>query len=444
MSNNPVQIFTNPVEDKKKDFNFFLLNRGIWLYFFLLLFEGALRKWFLPFLAGPLVLVRDPIALAILFIAYKNGYVKFNFYVAITVFVGVLAIVTTLVFGHGNIGVCLFGARIILLHFPLIFVIGEVFDKTEVLRVGNVLLYISIPMTILMAMQFYSPQSAWVNRGLGGDTEGAGFAGALGFFRPPGTFSFISGLTQFYGILTCFVFYFWLKPSLVKRNLLVLATICVFAAIPFSISRTLLFQTIITLLFFLFVLALEPKNISKIFVGSIIAVFVLFILSNISVFKTPIEAFTTRFEGASEFEGGIQGTLVDRYLGSMFNSVSDDSESHFFGGGLGLATNAGSQLLSKFQGGGKWRENEWGRIILESGFLLGMAMIAIRVALSFNLTFLSFKKLYSGNALPWLLLSFCLPLLVNGQWAQPTGLGFATFVTGILVGAFNNTQIPKK
>ena len=35
------------------------IKQMIWLYFFLLIFEGALRKWFLPFLATPLLVVRD-------------------------------------------------------------------------------------------------------------------------------------------------------------------------------------------------------------------------------------------------------------------------------------------------------------------------------------------------------------------------------------------------
>ena len=39
------------------------LKIGIWIYFYLLIFEGALRKWFLPSLATPLLVVRDPVAL---------------------------------------------------------------------------------------------------------------------------------------------------------------------------------------------------------------------------------------------------------------------------------------------------------------------------------------------------------------------------------------------
>jgi len=37
----------------------------IWIYFFLLIFEGALRKWIAPSLANVLLVVRDPVLLAI-------------------------------------------------------------------------------------------------------------------------------------------------------------------------------------------------------------------------------------------------------------------------------------------------------------------------------------------------------------------------------------------
>jgi len=43
----------------------------IWLYFWLLLVEGALRKWALPRFSNPLLLIRDPVMLGIYFYAIK-------------------------------------------------------------------------------------------------------------------------------------------------------------------------------------------------------------------------------------------------------------------------------------------------------------------------------------------------------------------------------------
>src|SRR5579871_6825378 len=48
------------------------LRRLIWLYFWLLLFEGALRKWFVPGLSNALLIVRDPVAVAIYALAVRD------------------------------------------------------------------------------------------------------------------------------------------------------------------------------------------------------------------------------------------------------------------------------------------------------------------------------------------------------------------------------------
>ena len=49
------------------------IKKLIWTYFLLLLFEGALRKWFLPGLSQGLLIVRDPIAIWIYFLAFQQN-----------------------------------------------------------------------------------------------------------------------------------------------------------------------------------------------------------------------------------------------------------------------------------------------------------------------------------------------------------------------------------
>ena len=48
------------------------LKKLFWAYFLLLIFEGALRKWIVPQLSAPLLLVRDPIGLLILLEALRT------------------------------------------------------------------------------------------------------------------------------------------------------------------------------------------------------------------------------------------------------------------------------------------------------------------------------------------------------------------------------------
>ena len=153
------------------------LKRLVWLYFLLLIFEGALRKWVLPGMATPLLVIRDPVALLLIGLSWQRGLFPKTPYMAWMLLIGALSFLTTLVIGHGNLFVALYGLRILLIHFPLIFVIGVVFNREDVLKMGKAFLWLSLPMVVLIFLQFYSPQYAWVNRGVGGDMVAQDSAG---------------------------------------------------------------------------------------------------------------------------------------------------------------------------------------------------------------------------------------------------------------------------
>ena len=416
-----------------------LLKKGIWAYFLLLIFEGALRKWVLPGLATPLLVVRDPIAIWLVASAMSRGLLPSNPYLNSMFGIGVIATLTTLAFGHGNIFVDLFGARTFLLHFPLIFVIGRIFNREDVVRIGKATLWIAIPTAALVALQFYSPQSAWVNRGVGGSLEGAGFTGTMGYFRPPGTFSFTNGNSLFYSFAACYIFYFWLKPKEFNKLVLIAATAGLFLVVPLSISRSLFFSIAVTFMFVIIASARKPKFLGQMIIAVIGAALVVVILSQFPFFDTAKEVFTARFTNANESEGGLQGVLVDRYLGGMIGALNTSGKLPFFGAGLGYASNVGSMLLSG-ETVSAISEGEWGRLIGEMGALMGMLVILIRLAFSLKLTMLSYKKLAAEDILPWLLLSFFLLTMPQGNWAQPTSLGFCVVIGGLVLASLRNEK----
>jgi hypothetical protein len=418
--------------------NLKLLKKGIWLYFILLIIEGGLRRWILPGLATPLLIIRDPLAAFLLFNAVRFNVFPKDKLIPVMFCIGVISIFTALFFGHGNLIVALFGARVLLFQFPMLFLIGRVFDRSDVIQMGKVILWISIPMAILITMQFYSPQSAWVNKGLGDSLETAGFSGANGFFRPPGTFSFITGVSSFFGLSACFVFYFWLKPQYVNKILLMAATFALIVAIPTSISRTLFFEVVISLFFFLWAKSSQPgfiKRMTQLLAGFIV---VLIILSNITLLNTQIDAFSDRFTTANESGDGFKGAVIDRFLGGFVNAFVNIDDSHaVFGQGIGMGTNVGAQLLS-----GKTdfliSEEEWGRIIGESGILFGVLIIVIRISMTFKIASKCYNRLKLGYALPWMLLSYGFINLLQAQWAQPTGLGFYVLIGGLILASLQH------
>jgi hypothetical protein len=408
------------------------LKTGIWAYYFLLMFEGALRKWIIPGLSQELLLVRDPLALWMVLLCWREGLLPKNGYLTAMVFVACVGIITTIFFGHGNAMVALFGARILLFHFPLIFVFASVFTREDVLQMGKITLMISLPMTLLIAVQFFSPETATVNKGMPGDTDGGGFPGALNFMRPPGTFSFTNGVTLFYNLAGTFIFYFWLNSKGINRLLLISATLALLASIPLSISRGLFFQVSLTLVFTLLAVSRMPKYMSKMIIALLGGTIVLALISNTSYFQTAFGAFSARFDTANEVEGGLHGVLIDRYMGGMFGALAQSGDKPFFGYGLGMGTNVGAQLLT-----GKQvfliSEGEWGRLIGEMGPLPGLFVILIRVSLTVRIALAAYRKMITGDLLPWILASFGLMNLAQGGWAQPTALGFSTLIAGLMM-----------
>ena len=415
------------------------LKVGIWIYFFLLIFEGGLRKWVLPALSTPLLIIRDPIALWLLITSARRGLLSFNVYMSGMIFIGIAGIFTAVFFGHGSFPVAVYGARILALHFPIIFVIGRIFNRDDVIKMGRVALLISIPMAVLIALQFYSPQSAWVNRSVGGGDEGAGFSGAMGYLRPPGTFSFTNGTTLFFGFVSPFVFYFWLNPKEVNKIILIGATLSLLSAIPLSISRGLFFQIILSMLFAVMAISRKPEYAGKMVVVIVAGLISLVTLSQVSFFQTATEAFTSRFEVANDVEGGVNGVIGDRYIGGLINGIAGSADQSFWGLGIGIGTSVGASLLTG-SAALQLGEDEWGRIMGELGVLLGLAVIFLRLGLCLKIAIAAYRKLSNGDLLPWLLLSFCLVNVPQGPWGQPTSLGFGVLIGGVTLASLRSSM----
>lgn len=408
------------------------LKLGIWVYFILLIFEGALRKWILPEFAAPLLIVRDPLALWLIFISLKSGIWKPNAYVLLLLASSILAFVLTLIIGHGNITIALYGFRTIFLHFPIIFIIGCVFSREDVLKLGKVMLWLTIGMTLLVAVQFFSPQSAWVNRGLGGDMEGSGFQGAAGFFRVPGTFSFTTGLSFFYSLAVAYVFYFWLTHrDKISKVLLIISTLALLAAVPLSVSRTVVFQIAVSLAFTLAIIGRKPKLVFRLMAAGIGIIALFSVLNTFSFFQTASFVLVERFENAGRSEGGFEGVFVERFLGGMYRQLTNDQYS-LWGAGLGLGTNAGAKIMTGDRAF-LVAEEEWGRLIGEMGYILGIIVIFIRGGLVIEFLKKGWNLISKNNILPWMLLSFGIFVILRGEWAQPTALGFGVLIGGLII-----------
>jgi hypothetical protein len=412
----------------------------LWSYFWLLIFEGALRKWVFPGFSNPLLVIRDPIAIVTLILGLPY-LLRSRWAVWVWAFwlIGIISVFTALAFGHGDILTAFFGARIFWFQLPLIFLFPAVFDYKDTIRFLKASAILAIPMTILAGLQFSLPQNHFLNLAPGGEA-GVGFSGALGKFRPPGTFSFISGLAEFFS-LACVgviaIFFIGKRPLPKWIFFSLLATI---AVLPISISRTLLYKYLTNIISAL--VALLPTNRG---LKMMIPFFILLSISitGASFFKIvqeAQEAFFARWIEASDQQStsnGFSQAFQKRLQSNTLDELRIIMDQPLLGRGIGLGSNVGAMRVS---GSRDFlvSESAWGMLIGELGSLLGVVVVGLRILLGIVMLKKSIFELKNGNPLPMLLCGVSVVGVVLGNTAQPTSLGFIVVCAGLLLAACNS------
>src|ERR1051325_6778736 len=132
------------------------------LYIFLLIFEGALRKWVMPKYSDPLLVIRDPVLILIYVAALWARVFPRNGWLTSLVIIGLLsAVVSVFIFLPflatlwKQIGIIVaYGFRSNFLHLPLIFIMAAVFDENDIKRIGWWVLLGMNSLSFLIVAQF--------------------------------------------------------------------------------------------------------------------------------------------------------------------------------------------------------------------------------------------------------------------------------------------------
>ncbi|MFZ1220702.1 MAG: hypothetical protein WAO00_15515 [Chthoniobacterales bacterium] len=422
------------------------IRRLIWLYFWLLIFEGTFRKWILPQYSDVLLVIRDPVVLLIYLLALRAHVFPKNRYV---IWLGVIAILSWLVSlivlePYLSLKplflVTGFGFRSNFLHLPLIFVMANVLDLDDLKRFGWWVLIGLIPMAVLLALQFNSSPEAYINRtaGLGDTTQITAGGGKI---RPPGTFSFVSGVIFYAALSAAYLLYAALTRGVYRNWLLYAAGLALVVTIGVSGSRSVLLAVLVVVSSLVAIIFLRPSAINQFGRNLLIVVVVLLVAVRLPVFKEGVQILSDRFTTVAEEEDKtIAAGLVARMFSGFTEGVLLVSRAPIGGYGLGIGTNGGAKFLT-----GRFifllTEGEWGRVILESGPILGLAFLAWRVMLTAKLGLFSLRHLKRGEILPIMLYGAGFISLLNGQYGQPTNLGFSCFICGLCLAA-GNTKTP--
>ncbi|SVC58063.1 uncharacterized protein METZ01_LOCUS310917, partial [marine metagenome] len=113
------------------------MRKLIWVYFILLIFEGVLRKWILTSQSDLLLIIRDPFVIWIYYLAYIHGVFPLeNKYIQRLFQWTILTVVISLIIVQSHPLTIAYGARTNLLHWPLIFIMGRVLSRRDILAFG--------------------------------------------------------------------------------------------------------------------------------------------------------------------------------------------------------------------------------------------------------------------------------------------------------------------
>ncbi len=417
------------------------IRQLIWLYLWLLLIEGALRKWVMPRFSNPLLLIRDPVMLGIYFYAIRAQVFPKNFWTISLWIIGVLSVLAicgspifSILPVAAMLEVTAYGFRTDFLHLPLIFLMASVFDEEDVKKFGWWILLLMIPMSLIMVAQFQSTADSFINRtaGLG---EGEQLTAGSGKIRPPGTFSFISGPVFYMSVAAAFFIYGALTRTAYRNWLVIASGAALVVGVSVSGSKSSVASVLLVVAALAVILIVRPRAVNRFGWALIIGVVVAWIVTRLPIFKEGIQVLSDRFTSAAEAaETTVVWGTFERVISGFTEGFSHIDKVPFFGIGLGIGTNVGGSILIG-RPAFLLNENEWSRVLAETGPILGVAFLLWRTLLTVQLGRLSLGALWRGNLLPILLFSSGFVLLLNGQLGQPTTLGFAAFLNGLCLAA---------
>ncbi len=402
----------------------------VYLYLALWVFEGALRKWFLPGLANPLLIVRDPVLLTMYALAMAKGVFPRSAFIVWTAVIGGVALVVSMGATDTPLVVELYGFRSDFMHLPLIFLLPALVRREDLRNIGKWALVVAAPMAVLVLLQFGSGSNSRLNAGAGAGTTM--LESTYGHIRPSGTFSYTNGLGSFTSLTLAFFLCHLLEKRMYPRLLWLAAMPALLVLVILSGSRGAAGIVGILLTTVLAISVVQGRYRSSAFKLAAVIGVGIFVIGSFAVFKTGLSIFATRFGSASNVQTGFVGRFLDTFA-RPFEVASGDTG--WSGAGLGMGTNVAAGLIVGKRGF-MLAEEEGARVILESGPLVGSAFLLLRFLLTVYLGFRAWYALRRHAAtLPLLLFSTCFYTLMLGQFAQATELGFATIAAGLCLTA---------
>ena len=436
-----------------------LIKRLVYLYLFLILYDGVLRKWILEGLSTPIMMIKQVIAVLICLFGIRF-FSRMTWWERSFFVIGIMVFMTSLLFGHQNIIVAIYGCLPFWFGLPVCFIIGKILKYDDLIKIGWIFIITSIINSLILIIQFNLPIDHFLNYQTGEverELIGYSISSLQGGFRPGGLFVHDSQNSMFQMIAFVFILYFLFIRTIHRyKSIIIIALILDVVSLPFSVSRTNIFYHIgVFLFFFLFCL---PKSQMKMIMKNLPFVIIgLVLLSFLPIVNSAINTIVARFADASVDQyagrGTIEGTLLDLYyrnvvynIEAIINPKTFEGESiPFWGFGQGMSTQVGGRLLGITENAG-FALAEWDglRIMCESGYFFGWAIIFIRMGYAFRYLFSikTFKQKHYYLSLI-ILPAFLVTFYLLNNWGN-LFLSNMSFLVGGLFLASNKFRIYDK
>lgn len=376
--------------------------RLIFIIYFLLIFEGAIRKWLLPHAEQLLYFVRIPFTLWLYGIVLWYGAWPRNYppllLASVLAVVGLALIPIQLLVGEYPFPYLLiagYGWVNYFFYIPLAFLIGEHFRRDDLNRLVRFAFVIALIDAPLMLAQFESPAGSVLNVGASddaGESKFGSLASAFGHIRPAGFFTSGLGQGTFFVGLTVMVLSVWLgskKNRPVGLLFLVLTTLALLVMFTVAQDRTATVEVAAILLASAVAGLVTNRNsvvLKSLILPGVIVLFAVVLWPLIS--PESYDTFVTRVTGAAgseakQFKLGSFGRILFQFY-AWTSYLNDVPITGFL---LGIAGSVSYTLTwvqhprpfyywSEYGG---WGEDGWSRHIIELGPVIGILFIAFRL-----------------------------------------------------------------
>jgi hypothetical protein len=419
------------------------LKKLFWLYFVLLIFEGSLRKWIVPQLSGPLLVVRDPIAIWIIWEAYhtRRWPVRWSLVINLLTVGMVSLFAIQILFGGNPLVVGLYGLRSYLLPFPVLFIMGENLDEEDIHMLARFTLWLLPPMTLLEVAQYLSPSSSFLNKGAYEGAHQIGFVGAHS--RASGTFSFAVGSVDFGVLGAAFIFYGIVKKGLAKTWLLWVSAFALILSVPMTGSRGFVFELAGVIACVGLGAIMGVSQFGRALRVILPMVIISFVVSLLPVFSDALGGLTERFTtGENYSEGGAAGTLIYRMITPITETIDrTDFGNNWLGLGLGRSAIAVQAFLTG-ESTSVAGEDDFSREIAEMGPIFGLGYDLFRLVLAAAIFGRALARAREHEPLALLVVPLSLSLLLFATPEQTMVQGFMVIGLALTIAAARTPAEP--